>query len=115
MGFERVCLMCVRVHVGVHAGEVMINIRAVKVSRGEAVDGKAPMTAKQTTQEKVVQNKTFQGHSFSIHDSIQAPRENGIMPAPVMAGILLMTLSSLQICGSMLCNVPTLVSVKDVT
>lgn len=52
-----------------------MNIRAVKVSRGEAVDGKAPMTAKQTTQEKVVQNKTFQGHSFSIHDSIQAPRE----------------------------------------
>lgn len=52
-----------------------MNIRAVKVSRGEAVDGKAPMTAKQTTQEKVIQNKTFQGHSFSLHDSIQALRE----------------------------------------
>lgn len=52
-----------------------MNKRAVKVSRGEVVDGKARTTAKQTTQEKVVQNKTFQGHSFSIHDSMQAPRE----------------------------------------
>lgn len=34
------------------------------------------MTGKQTTQEKVVQNETFQGHSFSIHDSVQAPREH---------------------------------------
>lgn len=74
VGFERVCLMCV--HVGVHAGEVM-NIRAVKVSRGEAVDGKAPMTAKLTTLEKVVQNETFQGHRFSIQDSIQAPERRG--------------------------------------
>lgn len=44
-----VCLMCV--HVGVHAGEVN-NIRAVKVSRGEAVDGKGTMTAKQTNPRK---------------------------------------------------------------
>lgn len=68
VGLERVHVMCV--HVGVHAGEVMMNIRAVKVSRGEAVDGKAPMTAKQTTQEKL-----FQGQNFSVHDSTQAPGE----------------------------------------
>lgn len=53
----------------------MMNTRTVKVSRGEAVDGKALMTAKQTTQEKVVQNKTFQGQSFSIHVLTQVQRE----------------------------------------
>lgn len=69
---------------GVHAGEAMMNIRAVKVSRGEAVDKKAPMTAKQTTQEKVHENKKklLRVTAFSIHNPVQAPRENGIMPAP---------------------------------
>lgn len=49
MGFELVC-MCMLEYMG---REVMMNTRTAKVSRGEAVDGKAPMTAKLTTQEKV--------------------------------------------------------------
>lgn len=47
--------------------------KAVKVSQVEAVDGKTPMTGKQSTQEKAVWNKTFQGQSFSIHGSVWGP------------------------------------------
>lgn len=43
--------------------------KAVKVSQVEAVDGKTPMTGKQSTQEKAVWNKTFQGQC-------EAPRES---------------------------------------
>lgn len=101
--------MCVCGHVGVHAGEVMMNIRAVKVSRGVAVDGKAPLTAKQTTQEKKLsKTKVLRVKSLVFMTQHWLNDRAEKMPAPVMAGILLMMPSFLQIFSWMLCNVSTL-------
>lgn len=62
----------------------MVNVRTVKVSQGEARDGKAPVTAKQS-----FSNETFQGRSFSVR-SFNNGRENRITPPPVRPDMLLM-------------------------
>lgn len=44
-----------------------MNTKAVKVSqRGEAVDGRAPMTAKQTTRRKLSEIKVFRVKALAV-------------------------------------------------
>lgn len=113
VGFERVCLMCV--HVRVHAGGGDDEYKGNQGEpRGKLLMGKLHWQQNKLPKKNLSKIKLFRVTTLAFMTQYR-PQENRIMPAPVMAGILLTTLSFHQICSSMLHNVDILISEKDVT